>query len=129
MRIDMDKSRSGMTLIEVILATVILSLCTFSLMGGIAASLEIFQASAFVQEAANVLNRGEAEYPMIIETDPEEDLPVSPDSGLVEGWTFERTVDDYESDDGLYVVRTRVVKGDGGTGMEQEYVRLIYYGD
>lgn len=125
----MDKSRSGMTLIEVILATVILSLCTFSLMGGIAASLEIFQASAFVQEAANVLNRGEAEYPMIIETDPEEDLPVSPDSGLVEGWTFERTVDDYESDDGLYVVRTRVVKGDGGTGMEQEYVRLIYYGD
>lgn len=125
----MDKSRSGMTLIEVILATVILSLCTFSLMGGIAASLEIFQASAFVQEAANVLNRGEAEYPMIIETDPEEDLPVSPDSGLVEGWTFERTVDDYESDDGLYVVRTRVVKGDGGTGMEQEYVRLIYYGE
>ncbi len=125
----MDKSRSGMTLIEVILATVILGLCTFSLMGGIAASLEIFQASAFVQEAANVLNRGEAEYPMIIETDPEEDLPVSPDSGLVEGWTFERTVDDYESDDGLYVVRTRVVKGDGGTGMEQEYVRLIYYGD
>ena len=125
----MDKSRSGMTLIEVILATVILSLCTFSLMGGIAASLEIFQASAFVQEAANVLNRGEAEYPMIIETDPEEDLPVSPESGLVEGWTFERTVDDYESDDGLYVVRTRVVKGDGGTGMEQEYVRLIYYGE
>ena len=125
----MDKSRSGMTLIEVILATVILGLCTFSLMGGIAASLEIFQASAFVQEAANVLNRGEAEYPMIIETDPEEDLPVSPDSGLVEGWTFERTVDDYESDDGLYVVRTRVVKGDGGTGMEQEYVRLIYYGE
>ena len=125
----MDKSRSGMTLIEVILATVILGLCTFSLMGGIAASLENFQASAFVQEAANVLNRGEAEYPMLIETDPEEDLPVSPDSGLVEGWTFERTVDDYESDDGLYVVRTRVVKGDGGTGMEQEYVRLIYYGD
>ncbi len=91
----MDGTRSGMTLIEVILATAILGICTFSL----------------------------------IETDPEEDLPVSPDSGLFEGWTFERTVDDYESEDGLYVVRTRVVKGSGGAGMEQEYVRLIYYRD
>jgi|LSQX01.3.fsa_nt_gb prepilin-type N-terminal cleavage/methylation domain-containing protein len=123
----MNVQRAGMTLIEVIMATAILAVCIFSLMNGIMASVEVFYASAFVHEAENVFNRGEAEYPFIIETDPEEDLPVSADSGIVDGWTFERTVDDYEEEDGLYIVRTRVVKGRGGEGMEQEYVRVVYY--
>lgn len=123
----MDRRRSGMTLIEVILATVILGICMLSLMQGISACVEVFNASAFIHEAANVLSRGEAEYPMIIQTDPEVDLVVDSDSKLVEGWTFERAVDEDEDEDGLFVVKTKVVKGQGGLGMEQEFVRLIYY--
>ena len=123
----MKTSRSGMTLVEVLLATVILGICVFGLMQGISASLEVFNASAYIHQAANVLNRGDAEHPMIIESDPLVDLVVDADGSLVEGWTYERTVDEDEDEDGLYVVRTKVVKGQGGPGMEEEYVRLIHY--
>ncbi len=123
----MKGSQSGMTLIEVLMATFILGICIIGLMQGLAACTEVFNASAFIHQASNVLNRGEAEHPMIIKTDPEEDLIVSADGDLEEGWTFERTVDEDEDEDGLYVVRTKVVKGKGGSGLEQEFVRLVYY--
>ena len=64
---------------------------------------------------------------MVVKTDPEEDLVVSADGNLEDGWTFERTVDEDEDEDGLYVVRTKVVKGRGGPGLEQEFVRLVYF--
>ncbi len=123
----MHRSNSGMTLIEVLLATFILGICIVGLMQGLGACVEVFNASAFIHQAANVLNRGEAEYPMIVKTDPEEDLEVSADGNLEDGWTFERTVDEDEDEDGLYVVRTKVVKGRGGPGLEQEFVRLVYF--
>ena len=120
--------RGGLTLVEVILATAILAVCVLGLMHGFTASFEIFRASAFIHEAANVLSRGEAAHPLHVETDPEEDLAVSADSGIMDGWTFERTVEEDADEDGLFVVRTRVYKGRGGPGMEQAYVRLIYHG-
>lgn len=123
----MHRSNSGMTLIEVLMATFILGICIVGLMQGLGSCVEVFNASAFIHQAANVLNRGEAEYPMIVKTDPEEDLVVSADSNLEDGWTFERTVDEDEDEDGLYVVRTKVVKGRGGLGLEQEFVRLVYF--
>ena len=123
----MKASRSGMTLVEVLLAVVILGICMLGLMQGLSASLEIFNASAYIHEAANVLARGDAEHPMIIESDPLVDLVVDADSSLQEGWTYERTVEEDEDEDGLFVVRTKVVKGQGGPGMEEEYVRLIHY--
>ncbi|MGI5869814.1 MAG: type IV pilus modification PilV family protein [Kiritimatiellia bacterium] len=121
-------SRSGMTLVEVLMAVVILGVCMLGLMQGISASLEVFNASAYIHQAANVLARGDAEHPMIVESDPVEDLVVSPDSSIEEGWTYERIVEEDEDEDGIYVVRTKVVKGRGGLGMEEEYVRLFYHG-
>lgn len=123
----MNRPNSGMTLIEVLLATFILGVCIISLMQGLAACTEVFNASAFIHQAANVLNRGEADHPLIIKTDPEEDLVVSADSDQQEGWTYERSVDEDEDEDGLYVVRTKVVKGKGGPGLEQEFLRLVYF--
>ena len=123
----MTARRSGMTLVEVLLAVVILGICMLGLMQGISASLEIFNASAYIHEAANVLARGDAEHPMIVESDPLVDLVVDPDSSLQEGWTYERTVEEDEDEDGLFVVRVKIVKGRGGLGMEEEYVRLIHY--
>jgi len=123
----MTARRSGMTLVEVLLAVVILGICMLGLMQGISASLEIFNASAYIHEAANVLARGDAEHPMIIESDPLVDLVVDPDGSLQEGWTYERLVEEDEDEDGLYVVRVKFVKGQGGPGMEEEYVRLVHY--
>ena len=123
----MTARRSGMTLVEVLLAVVILGICMLGLMQGISASLEIFNASAYIHEAANVLARGDAEHPMIIESDPLVDLVVDPDSSIQEGWSYERAVEEDEDEDGLFVVRVKVVKGRGGPGMEEKYVRLIHY--
>ncbi len=125
----MRRSDSGMTLVEVLMATLILGICIVGLMGGLGSAVEVFNASAFVHQAANVLARGEAAYPFIVETDPEADLRVNRDDRLFEGWSFEREVDasDGDNEDGLYVVRTRVVKGRGGPGMEMEFVRLFYH--
>lgn len=119
--------RSGMTLVEVLLAVVILGVCLLGLMQGITASLEVFNASSYIHEAANVLARGDAEHPMIIDSDPLVDLAVDPDSSIQEGWTYERIVEEDEDEDGLFIVRIKVVKGRGDPGMEEEYVRLIHY--
>lgn len=120
-------ARAGMTLVEVILATVILGTCLFGLMTGLTANLEVFRASAFVHEAENAFHAGEALHPMTINADPVDDLEVAPDSDALEGWTYERTVEEDDDEDGLYVVRVKVVKGRGGSGSEMEFVRLIYH--
>lgn len=58
----------------------------------------------------------------------EDELPVDPDPDLVEGYVFERTVDEKEleanqEDDGLYIVRTRVSWGQG----EDQFEELVRY--
>ena len=57
---------------------------------------------------------------------------VDPDTELVEGYTFERTVDEKELDanvvdDNLYIVRTRVSWGTGEDQFEElvRYVRQV----
>lgn len=123
----MNRSKSGMTLVEVMMATLILGVGIVALMQGIGACSEVFNASAFIHQAANVLSRGEVEYPLIIKDDPEEDLVVDADGNVMDGWTFERSVEEDDDEDGLFVVRTKVVKGRGGTGMEMEVLRLVYF--
>ena len=120
-------ARAGMTLVEVILATAILGACLFGLMTGLATSLEVFRASAFVHEAENAFHAGEALHPMTVNADPVADLEVAPDSDALKGWTYERMVEEDDDEDGLYVVRAKVVKGSGGSGSEMEFVRLIYH--
>lgn len=109
------------------MATLILGVGIVALMQGIGACAEVFNASAFIHQAANVLNRGEVAYPFIVKNDPEEDLAVDADGNVMDGWTFERWVEEDEDEDGLYVVRTKVVKGRGGTGMEMEVLGLVYF--
>jgi len=108
--------RAGFTLIEVLLATIILSFGLMSLMTGLGSCATMMTLSKEYQDAQYVFSLGELKYPIVESTDVEEDLPVDPDSELVEGYVFERTVDEKdldtnEVDDWLYVVRTRVTWG------------------
>lgn len=118
-----------MTLLEVLLAVMILGICVTGLMQGLGTSAEVFHAAQFVRQANNVLARGDAEHPAIIQSDPVDDLEVSPDADLLDGWTYERICEEDEDEDGIYVVRTRVVQGKGGPGNEIEFVSYVYYGD
>ncbi|MDD5704896.1 MAG: prepilin-type N-terminal cleavage/methylation domain-containing protein, partial [Kiritimatiellae bacterium] len=111
-RVQGSGSRSGMTLIEVLLAAMIIGAGMVTLLGGLSNCLAVMRAAREYQQAQWALSLGELTYP-ITEVEDVEQLEVEPDSSLVEGFTFERTVDDkaIESeadDDGLYVLRTRL---------------------
>jgi prepilin-type N-terminal cleavage/methylation domain-containing protein len=121
--------RAGFTLIEVLIATVILAMGLMTLMTGLTNCAAMMTLSKEFQDAQYVFSLGELKYPMKESTDVEEDLVVDPDSDLVEGYVFERTVDEKdldtnEVDDGLFLVRTRVTWGSGKDQFE-ELVRLV----
>lgn len=122
--------RSGMTLVEVLLAATILGLGVATLAGGLANCLAIMRAAREYQEAQWVLGLGELAHIMTT-VEKIEELEVPPDTSLADGFTFERTVDekdvfDEALDDGLYVVRTRVVWGAGGPAQSEELVRYVW---
>ena len=124
--------RSGFTLIEILFATMILSLGLITLMAGVSNCAAMMTLSQEYQQAQYVFSLGELKYPIEDSDDVEEELPVDPDTELVEGYTFERTVDEKEEelgvvDDKLYTVRTRVSWGDGSEQFEElvRYVRQM----
>lgn len=121
--------RSGMTLLEVLLAVFILGTCLLGIMQGMTACMETFRASAFVQQAVNVMALGEEAHPEVVENDPVSDLETPPDGSLLEGWTWERHCEEDEDEDGLWLVRVKVVKGRGGPGNEMETCHLRYLPD
>ena len=122
-------NRAGFTLIEILIATMILAFGLMALMVGLGNCAAMMTLSKEYQDAQYVFSLGELKYPMKESTDVEEDLVVDPDSELVEGYVFERLVDEKELeknevDDGLYLVRTRVTWGSGKNQYE-ELVRLV----
>ncbi len=144
--------RNGFTLIEVLLATMILAVGLLSLMVGLGNCAQMMSLSKEYQDAQFVFSLGERCYPVPPSdeiTDPEEDerLNVEPVTAeemindlemnvsnevlkLYEGFTFTRMVEEKEldasdDDDGLYVLRTRVSWGNGGEGYYEELVRLV----
>jgi len=115
-----------MTLVEVVLAVAILGICMFGLMSGLTNCLEIFRASQFIHDAETAFNTGESLYPLVVESDPVSDLEVTSDE-VIKGWFYERSAEESGNEDDLYILTTTVKKGSGGTGMQQEYTRLIFY--
>lgn len=129
----MNRGRSGMTLVEVLLASALLGLGLVTLLGGLTSCLAIMRASREYQQAQWALSLGELVHPLTVAKDLEE-LEVPPDDSLVEGFTFERTLDDKEvvdeaEDDGLYTVRTRIFWGTGGEGQSDELVSYVWMKD
>jgi len=125
-------NRSGFTLIEILMATMILAFGLMALMAALGNCAVMMTLAKEYQDAQYVFSLGELEYPMMESTDVEKELPVDPDSDLVEGYVFERTVDEKElemnqEDDGLYTVRTRVSWGPSESQSEElvRYVRQL----
>ena len=124
--------REGFTLIEILIATMILSFGLIALMSGVSKCAVMITLSKEYQQAQYVFSLGELKYPIEESDNVEEDLVVDPDMDLVEGYTFERTVDEKdldsgEVDDKLYIVRTRVTWGTGEDQFEElvRYVRQV----
>lgn len=120
--------RDGFTLIEILFATMILAFGLISLMAGVSNCALMMSLAAEYQGAQYVFSLGELKYPIEDSKDVEEDLVVDPDADLVDGYVFERTVDEKEKetgvvDDNLYTVRTRVSWGKG----EKQFEELVRY--
>lgn len=126
--------RRGFSLIEVLIATVLLGLGVASIFQGISACLAIVKASRDYQGVPWALSLGNLIHPV---TDVEhlDDLVVdeeelSDDTGIADGYTFSRSVDEkvFEEewdDDGLYVMRTKISWGTS-TNQCEEVVEYIY---
>lgn len=117
-------NRAGFTLIELVLAIIILGGGLAVIYQSIMMNMRVMRTSRNRQDVAYVFSLGEMAYPLRDIEDPEEDIPVPPDETLKEGYVYERTVDEKEEpeddvvDDCLYTVRT-IVSWDDGSQKEE----------
>jgi hypothetical protein len=115
--------------VEVLIATMLLGLGVVTLFSGVSSCLQVMGAAREFQHIHWVFGVGSLQYP-VTEAEELEDLVVEPDNSLVEGYTFERSIDEkiIESDgedDGLYIMRTKVSWGPGSS-QNEEIVQYIW---
>ncbi|MBA4387563.1 MAG: hypothetical protein C0404_06250 [Verrucomicrobia bacterium] len=115
----------GFTLIEALVALLMLTVGILVLLTGASRCLAVMQAAKNYQTAQWVIGQGEAEYPLAYSNDVKE-LEVDPAVTYLEHFKFQRSVEEDEDKDGLYVVRTKVSWSEKGSESYEELVRYIY---
>ncbi|MFZ4394912.1 MAG: type IV pilus modification PilV family protein [Kiritimatiellia bacterium] len=125
-------SCAGFTLVEVLLTSLILGIGLTVLLASLSTCLRTMKMAREYERVQWTLGLGELAYPdpVVTSTDVKEDYTVEPDSSLCEGFTFERKVDEKtpeeEQKSKLYVVRTRVLWGEG-SGDDRPCEELVRY--
>jgi prepilin-type N-terminal cleavage/methylation domain-containing protein len=139
----MKGRRSGFTLVEILIATMILSIGIMVLLTGVGNCAQMMLLSKQFQEVQYVFTLVDLKYPIEATDNVEEDIPVAASSAtelvenaspqireVLERYTFERKVDEKELetnqvDDGLYIVRSIVSWGPDEDDREEllRYVR------
>jgi prepilin-type N-terminal cleavage/methylation domain-containing protein len=116
--------RSGMSLIEVLLAVVILGIGASTLMLATARCLAVVVKSQNYSAARRLIHQASIESPIT-----REELEESSDSGDFDNgfrWEREITLDDEENRPGLYTVRTRIIWSERGRDRMEEMVTWVY---
>jgi prepilin-type N-terminal cleavage/methylation domain-containing protein len=116
--------RAGFTLVEVMLAMLILGIAMGVLLTGASRCLAVMKVARNYQTAQWVMGMGEQEYPPSYTNDVKE-LNVDPKK-YDNGYTFSRVVEDDDDEDGLFVVKTRVQWSERNMEAVEEVARLIY---
>jgi prepilin-type N-terminal cleavage/methylation domain-containing protein len=139
----MKTTRAGFTLVEILIATMILSVGIMVLLTGVGNCAKMMLLSKQFQEVQYIFTLVDLKYPIEATDKVEEDLPVASVSAtelvetaspqmreVLERYTFERKVDEKELetnqvDDGLYIVRSIVTWGPDDDDREEllRYVR------
>ena len=139
----MRKNRVGFTLIEILIATMILSTGIMVLLTGVGNCAKMMTLAKQVQETQYIFSLVDLKFPIEATPDVENDLPVDSMScvelledpspqmlEILERYTFVRTVDERELemnqvDDGLFIVRSVVSWGPDEDDREEliRYVR------
>lgn len=120
--------RTGMTLVEVMLAVAILSVGLSALLVAASRCIAVIRSARQYQEAQWVMGLGDLEHPIEIteETEDVMDFEVS-DVEYTDGFVYSREIEDDEDEDGLYVVRTRVTWAGRARDLKEEVVGYIYF--
>lgn len=137
----MRKSRAGFTLVEILIATMILATGIMVLLTGVGNCAKMMTLAKQFQETQYIFSLVDLKFPIEATADVENDLPVDSMScvelledpspqmlEILERYTFERTVDERELemnqvDDGLFIVRSVVSWGPD----EEDREELIRY--
>jgi prepilin-type N-terminal cleavage/methylation domain-containing protein len=139
----MRKSRAGFTLVEILIATMILATGIMVLLTGVGNCAKMMTLAKQFQETQYIFSLVDLKFPIEATTNVEEDIPVESMScvdlleepspqmlEILERYTFERTVDERELemnqvDDGLFIVRSVVSWGPDEDDREEliRYVR------
>ena len=132
----MTTSRSGMTLVEVLLAAMLLGLGMMTIFTSLSRCLRLIEASRDIQKMQLAFDRGNLAHPMAdIQSEDDMEKLLVEDDDLGEGlenYVYTRNFDlkekpenDNDFNDHLFTVRTTVSWGEGEDARE-EIVELIW---
>jgi len=124
-----ENARRGMTLLEVLIAVVILGTSVGALVAASMRSLAVVRQAQNYEEARRMLGRVEAENPLWLKDEIEAGSETGRfEGGDAEGWSWERVLEEVETSgesgeegEGLFLLKTRVYwpTSGGGKGMEE----------
>lgn len=120
---ELHAGSDAFTLIEVILAVLILSVGVTVLLTAASRCLAVFKIAKLRQNAIWVLDLAELEYPLIA-TNNVKRLEVD-ETEYGDGFVFSRVIEDDEDEDGLYLVRQTVKWKERGGYSSEEVVRYV----
>ncbi len=127
----MSRNKQGLTLIEVILAAGILSMCLAGMLVCLTRCMAVMRASKRYHEAVKVLGMGDMKHAPRLDKSIKE-IEVTGDSGMVEGYTYSRFLEAEETpfdpeEDHIYMIRTRVTWKDRNYEKYHEVVQYLYH--
>ena len=118
--------KQAFTLIEVLIATMLLSVGLASMLGAASRCLQVMKRANLYQQTQWTLNRGEVDLPMR-PTDEVEDWEVTGET-YENGLVFSREVEPFSEDeeDGLFIVKSTVTWSKRGRESYEEVTRYMY---
>ena len=122
--------RRGMTLVEVLMAVVILGVALGALVGAASRSLAVVRQARNYELARRMLGRVDVESPLRLKDEIQAETESGSFSGGPAGWSWTRTLEDLGADDeqqeGLFRMTTRVSWAQGEKRSAEEVTQMLY---
>ncbi len=116
--------RSGLTLIETVLALAILAISVVVFAETTARCFKVIRVSRNYEIARAILDRGESDFPLSGTNSISEN---EVDGFMYEnGFKFSRTLEKMEEEEKVFIVKTRVTWSEYGKDAFEEVVSLLY---